>query len=85
MAQIIENFIPALLKAVVRNKGILDKREAARIFSPDLVELAVKRKDVGTRVIVLNAKKNNRVRIPCITVDWDGSEPIWLKRYREGQ
>lgn len=79
----IETFIPALLKAVQRNKGILDIKEADRIFSPALTDLALKKDAVGKRTIVLNAKTPNPLRIKCITLDWDGKEPIWLGKYKE--
>lgn len=83
MAQIIEKFLPALIKTVQRNKGILDQQEAARIFSIDLVKLAIKNKVVTERYINLDVKGPQVLRIPCITFEWDGSKPEWLTRYRK--
>lgn len=78
----IETFIPGLLKTVQRNKGILDIWEAKRIFSPELVALALKKEVVRRRVIILNG--NPPIRIECITYDWDGKKPAWLEKYKKG-
>lgn len=82
MSLALETFIPGLLKTVQRNKGILDIQEAERIYGAPLIKLAIERKIVTRRNIVLNAKLNNRQRIPCITLDWSGDAPIWLTRYK---
>lgn len=83
MKKNLETFIPALLKAIQRNKGILDVWEAERIYSPALVALALKKEVVGKKTIILNSKKPTPLRIECITHDWDGKKPAWLDRYKE--
>ncbi len=82
MAPIIESFLPALVKLIERNKGIIDEAEASRIYGEKLIQLAIARKIVILKTIVLNAKLDSRRRIPCLAIDWDGSKPIWLDRYR---
>jgi hypothetical protein len=79
----IEAFIPALLKSVKRNKGILDILEAKKIFGDAVVALAIKKEVVGEKTISLKGESIAPLRIPCITFEWDRSRPIWLDRYNK--
>ncbi len=83
MTALLRSFLPALVKKIKFNGGILDEEEAARSFSQQLVDLAIKEKIVEKKTIVLNAKLTTRRRIPCIAVDWDNTKPKWLDRYTQ--
>ena len=83
MAVNIETFLPAILKAVQRNKGIMSIWDAERTFSPALVKLALEKGVVGKRTIILDAKTPHPTRIKCITLDWDGQRPAWLDHYKK--
>lgn len=81
----VETFIPALLRAVERNGGILDIWQAQKTFGMLVVKLALKREDVTEHVIVFNIKNRSPLRIPCITLDWDGKRPTWLDLYKQNE
>lgn len=85
MKKNLETFIPALLKTIQRNGGILDVWETERIYSPALVALALKKEIVGSKRIILNANDPTPIRIECITHEWDGRRPAWLERYKENK
>lgn len=83
MSKKIESFIPMLLKTVQQNGGILDIWGAEKVFNAALVKFALDKKIVGKKTIILNSKSPTPLRIKCITLDWDGTRPVWLNRYKK--